>query len=337
MREKNKSLKNLTTFGVECLAESYIAVNQTDELVERLQSGEIDTEHLLILGGGSNLLFTRNFDGLVLHMCNKGIEVESEDDDFVFVRVQAGEEWDDFVGYCLDRNLGGVENLIAIPGRVGASPVQNIGAYGAEVKDVITEVELAFLSNGRRCVLTAHDCNFGYRSSIFKNELKGKVVITSVVFRLRKHPEIQAGYGDVQKQLNNEGITSPTIRDVARIIRSIRDAKLPDPKVTGNAGSFFKNPVIDEGVADKLKAAHPEMPFYLQAGGQVKLAAGWLIEQCGLKGFKMGHAAVHDRQALVLVNLGEATGQEVVSLANWIINRVEEQFGVRLEPEVNIL
>jgi UDP-N-acetylmuramate dehydrogenase len=335
--EHNKSLRPFNTFGVEVTAKRYIAFHDLHDLNACFAGTGMDEGPLLILGGGSNILFTGDFDGCVMHVCAKGIEVVEEDHDKVYVRVQAGEVWDDFVDFCIFHGYGGVENLVAIPGSVGAAPVQNIGAYGAEVKDVLSEVEVVFLSDGTRGVFTSGECNFGYRSSIFKNELKGKVVITSVVFRLPKHPVIHAGYGDVQKQLDSEGLTQPTIRDVARVIRNIRDSKLPDPKVTGNAGSFFKNPVVDHAIADSIKADYPEMPYFPQPGGGVKLAAGWLVEQSGLKGFRLGRAAVHDRQALVLVNTGGATGEEILALARYVIGKVDERFGVGLEPEVNIL
>ncbi|MFO7723206.1 MAG: UDP-N-acetylmuramate dehydrogenase [Bacteroidales bacterium] len=335
--EIQKSLKHLNTFGVECLADSYFAINHAEELIRLLKSEEMAAGPLLILGGGSNILFTRDFAGAVIHICNKGIEIEFEDEDYAEIRAQAGEEWDDFVNFCLEHNLGGVENLVAIPGRVGAAPVQNIGAYGVEVKDVIQEVEAIRISDGQTIMLDAAGCGFGYRNSIFKGALKGKVVITSVLFRLSKHPEIFAGYGDVKKKLDEEGITAPTIRDVARVIGTIRGAKLPDPKVTGNAGSFFKNPVVDKLTVAALKAMHSDLPSWPQPDGNVKLAAGWLIEQCGLKGYRMGGAAVHERQALVLVNTGGATGIEVLVLAEYVIRQVEQQFGIRLEPEVNIL
>jgi UDP-N-acetylmuramate dehydrogenase len=335
--ETSKPLQSLNTFGIDVHAAHYVAVEDAATLPELLTSGRPELSEILVLGGGSNILFTEDFDGCVLHMCNRGVVIEHEDDRYAFVRVEAGEEWDAFVQFCLDHNLGGVENLIAIPGRVGAAPVQNIGAYGTEVGNVIFEVDMVLLENGSRITMPAFMCEFGYRTSIFKTALKGQVVITSVLFRLSKYPEVNAGYGDVQKRLAEVGIEQPSIQDVAHVIRRIRDAKLPDPKITGNAGSFFKNPVVSEEIVTTIRQTYPDMPVYAQEDGTMKLAAGWLIEQCKLKGFRMGNAAVHDKQALVLVNLGEATGIEVVTLANHIIKMVWLKFGVRLEPEVNIL
>jgi UDP-N-acetylmuramate dehydrogenase len=335
--ETSKSLQPFNTFRIPSTAAHYIAVQDLSELRAFLASGFPEYEHLLVLGGGSNLLFTGDFDGLVLHMLNKGIEILSEDGNGMEVRVQAGEVWDDFVTWCTKRNLYGVENLVAIPGSVGAAPVQNIGAYGAEVKDVIVSVDIIMTEDGRFKTLPAAACEFGYRSSIFKQELRGQAIITSVVFRLQKSGVLNRGYGEVQKMLIDRGVTDPGPAEVAEVIRLIRSAKLPDPAVTGNAGSFFKNPLISDQQYAQLASQYPNLPSYPQHDGTVKVAAGWMIEQCGLKGHRMGNAAVHDKQALVLINAGGATGFEVVALANHIIKTVWLQFGIRLEPEVNIL
>ncbi len=335
--ETSKSLRAFNTFGIPATAAYYAAVENVQSLQSILKSGHPGSDRILVLGGGSNLLFTEDFDGLVLHMVNKGIEVLEEDDEQVLVRVQAGEVWDDLVNWCTERGLYGIENLAAIPGSTGAAPVQNIGAYGAEVKDVIASVEMVLLESGELMTLTATECGFGYRTSIFKRDLRGRAIITSVVFRLQKSGVVNTGYGDVQKMLANLGVADPGPADVAAVIRTIRAAKLPDPAETGNAGSFFKNPVIDDAKADALLKSHPDLPCWPQPYGTVKVAAGWLIERCGLKGFRMGNVAVHDKQALVLVNCGDATGIEVVILANHILKTVWLQFGIRLEPEVNIL
>lgn len=335
--ETSKPLQPFNTFGIQATAAYYVAIEDVNSLQSFLKSDYPGSDQLLVLGGGSNLLFTGDFDGLVLHMVNKGIEVLEEDNTHSVVRVQAGEVWDDFVNWSTERTLYGIENLAAIPGSVGAAPVQNIGAYGAEVKDVVVSVEMVMLETGEPLTLTRAECDFGYRTSIFKRDLRGQAIITSVVFRLTKSGLLNTGYGDVQKMLGTSGILDPRPADVAAVIRAIRSSKLPDPSITGNAGSFFKNPVIDDTEADALLKLHPDLPSWPQPYGSVKVAAGWLIEQCGLKGFRMGNAAVHEKQALVLVNAGGATGLEVVALANHIIKTVWLQFGIRLEPEVNIL
>lgn len=335
--EYGKSLKLLNSFGIDVRAKRYLAVHEKSCLEELIREINKDSEPLLILGGGSNILFTSDYDGTVLHICNKGISIVGEDDEHCLVRAEAGEMWDDFVMFCIERDLGGVENLVAIPGSMGAAPVQNIGAYGMEVSDTIRSVEVVSLADGSVRVMSADECGFGYRSSIFKGALKGRVVIASVTFRLTKKPVINAGYGDVKRELDALGLAAPGIRDVAEVIRAIRNSKLPDHTVTGNAGSFFKNPVVQVEVHQTLKEEYPGIVAYPQSDGTMKLAAGWLIEQCGLKGLRMGKAAVHDRQALVLVNMGGATGAEIIQLARHVIEEVDKTFGVRLEPEVNIL
>jgi UDP-N-acetylmuramate dehydrogenase len=330
-------LQSLNTFGIAVNAAHYLAVADAAQLFSLLTSGDSALSRILVLGGGSNLLFTEDFDGLVLHMVNKGIEVCSEDDDMVLVRVAAGEVWDDFVTWSTDRSLYGIENLVAIPGSVGAAPVQNIGAYGMELSDTLLEVEVVMLEDGSSHTFSNGMCRFGYRSSIFKQELKGQVVITSVTFRLKKRGSLNLSYKGVQEVLQQRGLSHPTPADAAAAIRHIRDSKLPDPAVTGNAGSFFKNPVISAEEYGCLKQKFPNLPSYPQPDGTVKVAAGWLIEQSGLKGFRLGNAAVHDKQALVLVNAGGATGTELVALANHVIKTVWLNYGIRLEPEVNIL
>lgn len=335
--ESSRPLQLLNTFGIAVNASHYVAVHDAARLPSLLTSGASELQRILVLGGGSNVLFTEDFNGLVLHMVNKGIDVLSEDDDVMIVRVAAGEVWDDFITWSTDRSLYGIENLVAIPGSVGAAPVQNIGAYGMELSDTLQEVEVVMLEDGSRHNFSNSMCQFGYRTSLFKNELKGQVVITSVTFRLRKRGTLNLSYKGVEEVLHQRHLHHPNPADVADAIRHIRDTKLPDPKRTGNAGSFFKNPVVSAEDHRQLMALHPGLPSYPQSDGTVKVAAGWLIEHAGLKGFRMGNASVHDRQALVLVNTGNATGTEVVTLANHIIKTVWITYGIRLEPEVNIL
>jgi len=335
--ESTKPLQALNTFGIAVNAAHYVAVDDAAELPALLTSGRPELEQILVLGGGSNILFTSDFEGLVLHMVNKGIDVVSEDAEELIVRVQAGEVWDDFVTWSTIRNLYGVENLVAIPGSVGAAPVQNIGAYGMELADSLLSVEMVMLENGDSYTLDHRMCEFGYRSSIFKQALKGQVVITAATFKLRKRGTLNLSYKGVDEILNERGGGEPTPGDAAAAIRHIRDSKLPDPSITGNAGSFFKNPVLTTSEYEILIQRFPTLPSYPQDDGTFKVAAGWLIEQSGLKGFRMGHAGVHDKQALVLVNSGGATGEEILQLANHVIKTVWMQFGIRLEPEVNIL
>lgn len=335
--EENKSLKEFNTFGVEAYAQQYFAAKSTILLKDFLNSRQYQPSSFLILGGGSNVLFTGDIKKCVVHLCNKGITLAGEDSDHYYVRVEAGELWDDFVSFCLRRDMGGIENLVSIPGSTGAAPIQNIGAYGAEVKEVIEEVEFISLDDIKIRSLRSEECEFGYRTSIFKNRLKGSVIITSVLFKLTKEAQLKIEYGSVKEELSLCGISDPDIRDVAKVIKKIRGSKLPNPEITGNAGSFFKNPVISAVMHDTLKKRYSLMPSYPLPGGIYKVAAGWLIDSCGLKGFRMGNAAVHDKQALVLTNCGGATGAEVLELSEYITGCVFKTFGIELEPEVNIL
>lgn len=292
---------------------------------------------IYILGGGFNSLFTKDFEGTILKISNKRLKVLEENDDFRVIEVGAGEDWNDLVNYCLINNLYGLENLIDIPGNVGSAPIQNIGAYGAEVSDVIESVNIYYLENGEPEIFTKKECEFGYRTSIFKTKLQGKVIIKSVIFKLFKSGKLKLDYGDIKKILEKNGITNPNIKDVAKAVSEIRSTKLPDPNIIGNAGSFFKNPIIDSEFHSELKASIPELISYPLEDGNYKIAAGWLIEKSGWKGRNMGSAAVHHQQALVLINSnGKATGKEIIDLANTIIEDVKEKFGVILEPEVNI-
>ncbi len=328
---KDYSLLNHNTFGMDVKAKRYVEYDNEEELKALIPtlSGEV-----LHMGGGSNLLFKGDFEGTVLHSAIKGIEVVDESAESALVRAGAGEVWDDFVAWAVERGYGGVENLSLIPGEVGASAVQNIGAYGVEAKDVIALVEAIDLSNGQKRVFGTEECNYAYRQSIFKNALKGKYAITYVTYRLQKQPVLKLDYGNIRAVLGDNG--QHTISDVRQAIIDIRNAKLPDPKVQGNAGSFFMNPVVSREKFLSIQKDYPQMPFYEVEGG-VKIPAGWMIDQCGWKGKSLGRAGVHDKQALVLVNLGGATSDEIITLCNTICKDVKEKFGIDIHPEVNLI
>ncbi|MFR9523296.1 MAG: UDP-N-acetylmuramate dehydrogenase [Rikenellaceae bacterium] len=331
----NISLLRRNSFGVEQRAARLIEFENHDDLLEIFSTDP--PSEWYVLSGGNNVLFTQDYDGVILMPTATSIEIVSSNRLECQVRVGAGVEWDDFVEWCVEHELWGAENLSLIPGKVGAAPVQNIGAYGVEVKDIISQVEMFCPATLNTLQLHAQHCNFGYRDSIFKHTLAGKVIITSVVFCLSRTPAPKLGYGDVVGEVASRG--ELTLRNIREAICAIRSSKLPDPKVTGNAGSFFKNPVVDAAFADALKEKYPEMPCYAVAGepDQVKLAAGWLIDRAGFKGHREGRVGVHPKQALVLINLGGATGGEVLALADKISSRVEELFSVTIKPEVNIL
>lgn len=327
----NYSLLSRNTFGMDVKAKRFVEYDNEEELKALIPtlSGEV-----LHMGGGSNLLFKGDFEGTVLHSAIKGIEVVDESAESALVRAGAGEVWDDFVAWAVERGYGGVENLSLIPGEVGASAVQNIGAYGVEAKDVIALVEAIDLSNGQKRVFGTEECNYAYRQSIFKNALKGKYAITYVTYRLQKQPVLKLDYGNIRAVLGDNG--QHTISDVRQAIIDIRNAKLPDPKVQGNAGSFFMNPVVSREKFLSLQKDYPQMPFYEVEGG-VKIPAGWMIDQCGWKGKSLGRAGVHDKQALVLVNLGGASSEEIITLCNTICKDVKEKFGIDIHPEVNLI
>ena len=334
---KNYSLLIHNTFGMDVKAERYVEYDSEKDLRMLIPTLKGKVLHI---GGGSNLLFTGNFDGTVLHSAISGIEIveEVEGENELLVRVGAGVVWDDFVAWAVEHDYGGVENLSIIPGEVGASAVQNIGAYGVEAKDVIVMVETIDLSNGTTRIFANDECNYAYRQSIFKKELKGKYAITYVTYRLQKTPVLKLEYGNLLAVLGdalNDG-ELPTIKQVRQAIIDIRNAKLPDPKVQGNAGSFFMNPVVSREKFLSIQKDYPQMPFYEVAGG-VKIPAGWMIDQCGWKGKALGRAAVHDKQALVLVNLGGATSDEIITLCNTVCKDVKEKFGVDIRPEVNFI
>jgi UDP-N-acetylmuramate dehydrogenase len=333
--QHNVNLKPFNTFGMDVRALDFVEITAESEIPELLRLINRYEGPVLFLGGGSNILFTKDYEGLVVKITTKGIEIVDQDAEFVYARSVAGENWDDFVQYCVRHNYGGVENLSLIPGNVGSSPIQNIGAYGVEIKDTFYMLDAVSLRTGEFREFLAEECAFGYRSSVFKYELKGQYLILSVTFRLRKRPLLNTSYGAIPAELEVMGET-PSVKSVAQAVINIRRSKLPDPKEIGNAGSFFKNPVVNEMQFKELKARFPEMPAYPAENGS-KLAAGWLIEQCGWKGFREGDAGVHARQALVLVNYGKATGHEVYGLAIRIMESVKEKFNVVLEPEVNVV
>ncbi|MBR6198128.1 MAG: UDP-N-acetylmuramate dehydrogenase [Bacteroidaceae bacterium] len=330
---ENYSLLQHNTFGMKVRAKRFFEYKSVEELQQLIKSVPID-EPLLHIGGGSNLLFTGDYEGTILHSAIKGIEVVDETDDNILVRVGAGVVWDDFVAYCCEHNWGGVENLSLIPGEVGASAVQNIGAYGSEAKDTIVLVEAVELRTGQLRVLGNAECNYAYRQSIFKQELKGKYAITYVTYKLDKHPVLKLDYGNIRTELQSK--EHVTISDVRQAIIDIRNTKLPDPKILGNAGSFFMNPVVSREKFLSIQKDYPQMPFYEVDNG-VKIPAGWMIEQCGWKGKSLGRAAVHDKQALVLINLGGATSDEIIALSDAVCKSVKDKFGVDIHPEVNFI
>ena len=335
--EKNYSLKNLNTFGINAFANYFSEINSVQETLEILDNPISKQNPLLLIGGGSNLLFTKNFAGLVLKNNIKGIELIKEDADYFYVKSGAGVVWHQLVLHCIENNYAGIENLSLIPGNVGAGPMQNIGAYGVELKDVFYELEALHIQEKQVYVFSNSDCKFGYRESVFKRELKNKFIITSVTLRLNKKPVFKIEYGAIQKELETMGIQNLSIGAISKAVCNIRSSKLPDPNKIGNAGSFFKNPIVSVEKFDSLKNNFPEIIGYKNSEHEIKLAAGWLIEQCGWKGKIVGNAGVHKDQALVLVNYGNANGQEIFDLSEAILQSVKNKFDVQLEREVNII
>ncbi|WP_276496144.1 UDP-N-acetylmuramate dehydrogenase [Pontibacter litorisediminis] len=331
------SLKPYNTFGIEVKAKLFARFDSVEELQELLQSPALQHEQKLTLGGGSNLLFTKDFDGVVLQNGIKGIEKTAEDEEHVYLRAGGGEVWHEFVLHTLNQNLGGVENLSLIPGTVGAAPLQNIGAYGVELKDVFQELEAVNIETGEVKVFDNESCRFGYRESVFKNELKGQYIVTHVTFRLHKKHHVNTSYGAIKSTLEEMQVQEPSIQHVSAAVCHIRQSKLPDPKQIGNAGSFFKNPEIPLAQYEELQKQYPAIPSYPVSETTVKVPAGWLIEQCGWKGKVLGNYGVHKNQALVLVNYGGAKGADIQKLAYEVIASVEQKFGIRLSPEVNIM
>ncbi len=330
--QENYSLRKYNTFGIDVYAHYFSTFKLMEELASLVKPGT----PLLILGGGSNILFTQNYDGLVLKNEIKGIERIKEDDDYVYVKAGAGENWHQFVLYCIENNLAGVENLSLIPGNVGATPMQNIGAYGVEIKDVFHELEAYHLKDKALVRFDRDACEFGYRESVFKRKYKDQFAITSVTYRLSKKPSFTTSYGAIEQELEKMNNKDISIRAISDAVIHIRKSKLPDPAEIGNAGSFFKNPEIPAAQYSALQSLFPGIVGYDLPNGNTKLAAGWLIEQCGWKGYRKGDAGCHAKQALVLVNYGHATGEEIFLLSEEIINSVKDKFAVQLEREVNI-
>jgi UDP-N-acetylmuramate dehydrogenase len=331
---QNQSLKNYNTFGIDAKAKEFIAVNAIDSLIEVVGSNK----DLFILGGGSNMLLTQDIQKLVVHVNLKGRAIIEENEDFVIVKAQAGENWHKFVLWCIDQGFGGIENLSLIPGNVGTTPIQNIGAYGVEIKDTLFSCEALNRKTLQIETFTNAQCQFDYRESVFKNELKEQYIITAVLFQLtKKNHAVSTTYGAIETELSKQNIQNPTLKDVSNAVIAIRQSKLPDPKELGNSGSFFKNPIISKEAYEKAKALHPDMPHYVVSENSVKVPAGWLIEQAGFKGKRFGDAGVHKNQALVLVNYGTATGSEVVALSQLIQQTILAQFGIAIEAEVNII
>jgi len=334
--QENISLKPYNSFGIDVNARYFAEIFSEKDLIELFQDEVTESHKLLVIGGGSNVLFTEDYKGLVVKISIKGIQYEVLEDK-ILVTAGAGEVWNDFVNYCVAHHFAGVENLSLIPGTVGASPIQNIGAYGVELKDVFESCTACEIRTGQIKTFTYADCQFGYRESIFKGALKGQYIITSVTFRLSAEAKINTSYGAIETELLNRGIENPNIADVSAAVSHIRVSKLPDPSTIGNAGSFFKNPVIEKYEFADVVAKHPDVVHYPTADDKIKLAAGWLIEQCGWKGKIVGQTGTWKNQALVLVNHGGATGTEVYQFSEQIIDSVKSTFGVTLEREVNIL
>lgn len=334
--QKNVSLKNHNTFGIDIKAKFFCEINSINELEQALQLASYPTK--FIISGGSNMLFTKDIDALVLYINIKGITILEESHDHVILKVMAGEIWHAMVLWTLDHDYGGLENMSLIPGNTGTAPIQNIGAYGVELKDTFVSCEAMEVGNQILRRFTKEQCNFGYRDSYFKNEGKGKYIITSVTFRLTKRQhQLNTSYGAIEEELVRNGIMKPTIKDVSNAVVTIRQSKLPDPKVLGNSGSFFKNPILNKIEFDTFIASHPKAKFYKISDDLYKIPAGWLIEQCGYKGKRFGDAGVYKDQALVLVNYGNATGEDIMDLANQIIESVYKTYKIRIIPEVNII
>jgi UDP-N-acetylmuramate dehydrogenase len=333
---KEVLLKSFNTFGINAKCRFFAEASTEEEIIDLTKELTKDNLPILVLGGGSNVLFTKDFPGTVLKISTKGIRVLEEDEETVSVQVSAGENWDEFVKCCVDKGWGGLENLSAIPGNAGTSPVQNIGAYGIEMKDFFGELETFDLASKQKRTFSKEDCEFGYRSSVFKSIYKGRLIILNVTFHLMKHPILHLDYGNIREELVAMKVDSPNIKDVRNAVCQIRARKLPDPALIGNAGSFFKNPVILPQQFETLNQSFPGIVSFKQ-DGKIKLAAAWMIEQCGWKGKHIGNAGVHSTQPLVLVNLGNATGNEILALSEEIKQSVFQKFGIMLETEVNIV
>lgn len=334
---KNISLKPFNTFGIDVSARYYAEANSIEMVQALFDTPQAREQSHFILGGGSNVLFTQNLSGLLIRILIPGIKIVREDTKHVWLEVGAGENWHQLVMHCVAQNWGGIENLSLIPGTVGAAPIQNIGAYGVELKDVLEEVHALHIKDGTLHIFNNHDCQFGYRNSIFKHSHKNQFVVSSIILRLAKNPRINLSYSAVAETVEKLNEGAPNLRSVSNAVIHIRRNKLPDPHEIGNAGSFFKNPEISQAEFAVLQNQHPDVPHYAVPNNQVKIPAGWLIEQCGWKGKRCGNVGVYPKQALVIVNYGQATGHEVKQLAEEIQNSVFEKFAIRIMPEVNII
>ncbi|CAN5488504.1 UDP-N-acetylmuramate dehydrogenase [soil metagenome] len=333
----NYPLNRLNTFGLDIIAKAFCAVNSEEDLAELTWSGDWKNGNKFVLGGGSNILFTQDLNALCIHNLIQGISIVKSDEDSVWVKCGGGELWHNLVLFCVENNYGGVENLSLIPGSAGAAPIQNIGAYGVELKETFFELTATHLQSGETRTFTAVDCRFGYRDSIFKRELKNQYLISSITLKLNRHPKFNTTYGAIEQELKVMNVSTLSVQHISQAVINIRRSKLPDPAVIGNCGSFFKNPEIPEGKFLDIKNSFPDIVGYKTTPGNIKLAAGWLIEQCGWKGKRVGNVGMHAKQALVLVNYGGATGKELITHAQDVQLSVKEKFDVVLEMEVNVL
>jgi len=332
----NFSLKEFNTFGIDAKAKIFFVLKNESDIADLFSSEEFKNNKYIFLGGGSNVLFTKDYDGLVILNDIKGLEIIKEDIENVFLKVASGENWHDLVMYTVEKDWWGMENLALIPGTVGASPIQNIGAYGVEVKDTIEEIEAYEISTSMKRVFKKEECNFGYRESIFKQELKNKYFIASIIFKLSKNKKIQNTYKVLAEYIEENKLQINKPKDMASVVISIRQSKLPDPKILGNCGSFFKNVFVDLKKLEEIKKTHPDVPFFTEED-KIKIPTAWLIDKLGLKGFRAGDVGIHEKQALVIVNYGNATGEDIASFAQNIINTVYEKWGIVLHPEVNFV
>ena len=336
--EKNKNLKEYNTFGIDVNTKLYINIENTIDILESIKFIKNENiTNIFVLGGGSNILFMGTFNGLILHINTRGITIISENDKEVYIKAEAGEKWNNLIQFCIEHNFWGLENLSMIPGKVGSSPVQNIGAYGTEVKDVIYELDAYDIFSGEKKIFKNKDCDFGYRRSIFKDKLRNKFIISSVTYKLSKIPKPNISYKGLGEELQKSGGDIYNINDIFKSVCKIRNTKLPNPDIIGNAGSFFKNPLVSSSKLADILREFPDVVYFIQDDGKVKLAAAWLIEKCGWKGKSWGNAAIYEKQPLVLINKGGASSQEIMNLANKIIEDVYSKFDVELEIEVNIV
>ena len=334
---ENYPLLKLNTFGVDVKAKYFTSINTINELIELTKTNVFKNLALLILGGGSNILFTKDFDGLVILNNIKGKEIIDQNQQSIFLKIGAGENWHELVMYCVENGWGGIENLSLIPGNTGTAPMQNIGAYGVEIKETFIELEALEISSGKIVKFNNSDCEFGYRESVFKNKMKNQYIILNITLELKKNPVLNINYGDVKAILESQNIKNPAIKEVSNAIISIRQSKLPDPKKIGNSGSFFKNPIVSLIQLELVKKKYPNVVNYEINENEFKIAAGWLIERAGWKGKKFNNYGIHEKQALVLVNYGLANGMEIFELSEKIILDIKDKFGITLEREVNII